>query len=247
MKKTLISKFSILTMAAMISACTGTKTTSPDAVQQIITHPDSKGGELVVDVERGTAFNHPLIAIWVENEDGGFIQTIYLSKSFASGIFRYGVTDGTTWKPGPRRRPAALPYYAHKLGVKTSDGLYLPTPENPVADAVSGATPTGSFIVHATTNVQLKRFKVLLEINQPWDFNVYWTNNRYPNDDDYKTSGQPALVYSANINTDSLQTYVMKPIGYSSYNGKDGDLTADLSTLTTALNILARVKVTYKY
>ena len=245
MKKILKSNLYLIAALYMLTACTSSKTNSPNAVQEIKTKPDPKGRELLVEVEKGTDFNHPLIAIWIENEDGGFIQTLYVSYSFAKGVFKYGVSDGTSWKPGPRRRPAALPYYAHKLGIRTLDGLYLPTPDNPVPDAVTGATPTGNFVVDATTQVKLKHIRVLLEINQPWDFNGSWTNNLYPNDEEYKTSGQPAVVYAATINTDSLKSVVMVPIGHSSYNGKDGNLDADLSTLTTALNIIGKATVTF--
>jgi hypothetical protein len=246
MKKKLKINLCFVAALTMILSCTSSKTSSPNAVEEINTKPDKKGRELTVTFDKGSAFNHPLIAIWIENENGGFIQTLYVSKSFAKGIFKYGVSDGSSWKPGPRRRPATLPYYAHKLGIRTLDGLYLPTPENPVPDAVTGATPTGNFIVNATTEIKLRHFKVLLEINQPWDFNDSWTNNLFPNDDEYKTSGQPAVVYAATINTDSLTTVELKPIGHSSYNGQDGKLVNDLSSLTTALNIVEKATVTLK-
>ncbi|MCK7540183.1 MAG: hypothetical protein MZV63_59435 [Marinilabiliales bacterium] len=46
-----------------------------------------------------------------------------------------------------KRAPQTLPYWSHKRGIRASDGLYMPDPENPVADAYSGATPTTSFVL----------------------------------------------------------------------------------------------------
>ena len=90
----------------------------------------------------------------------------------------------------------------------------------------------------------LERFNVLFEINQTWDWNEYWTNNKYPDDEEYKTSCQPALVYSVDIDLDSPQeTYEMKAIGRSHHSGASGELFSDLETLTTALHIAEQIVV----
>jgi hypothetical protein len=57
------------------------------------------------------------------------------------------------------------------------------------------------------------------------------------------TSSQPALVYSVLIDTRQKQAYPLRPVGYSSYDGSDGSLTADLSSLTTALRIAKKIEV----
>lgn len=31
-------------------------------------------------------------------------------------------------------------------------------------------------------------YQVFLEVNQTWDWNEYWTNNKYPDDFDYTTA-----------------------------------------------------------
>jgi hypothetical protein len=86
--------------------------------------------------------------------------------------------------------------------------------------------------------------KVFFEINQSWDWNEYWTNSKYPDDVDYKTSSQPSVVYSAVIDFDNPdKSYELRPIGHGHYSGKDGKIYPDLSTLTTALEIVERVKV----
>ena len=73
-------------------------------------------------------------------------------SSVATGVFKYGKKENNKWVAAPKRAPQTLPYWAHKRGVVASDGLYMPEPENPVADAYSGATPVKSFILNARTD-----------------------------------------------------------------------------------------------
>lgn len=211
----------------------------------IITNTDGKGVEITLEFWKGRSHNHPVLAIWIEDMDGNFIQDLYVSQSIATSTFRHGEAGWGHWEPAVVRRPAALPYWGHQRGIKADDGLYLPSPENPVPDAYSGATPKSDFILQSRSNEKLNsEFRLLLEINQPWDWNNHWTNNKFPNDQEYKTSSQPALVYETVINLQSGQKeFEMKPIGHSHYSGKDGSLTSDLSTITTALDIANRIVV----
>jgi len=86
-----------------------------------------------------------------------------------------------------------------------------------------------------------------MEINQPWDWNEYWNNTLYTDELDYKSSCQPAVVYSALVDFDGpAMEIAMKPVGHSHYSGKNGELYTDLSTITTALHIAEVIKVTLK-
>ncbi len=199
---------------------------------------------ITLEFEKGKSHNHPLFAIWLADEKGKFIQTLYVSKSIGKGVFEHGNRNSGKWLPGEIQRPAALPYWAHQRGILNEYGTYLPTPKNPEIDARTGATPSGNFIMVFKTEKPLKgKFKIMLEVNQSWDWNDYWNNNKFPDDKEYKTSSQPALVYCVDIEAGKNQEYEMKPIGHSHYSGKDGSLTTDLSTLTTALNIANKITV----
>lgn len=216
------------------------------ATETIITNPEEKGPVVSISFQKGRFHNHPLMAIWVEDTSGRFIQNIYVAESIAKGVFRHADNSRGQWMPGEIRRPAALPYWGHKWGIRADDGLYLPTPKNPLPDAVSGPTPQGDFIIWSRlADTTLQVFRVMLEINQSWDWNEYWTNNKFPDDKDYKTSSQPALVYSATMDlTKGIREAEMQVIGRSHYSGKDGNLYTDLATLTTALQIAKSIKVT---
>jgi hypothetical protein len=90
-------------------------------------------------------------------------------------------------------------------------------------------------------------FYVLIEINQPWDWNEYWTNSKFPDNYEYKTSAQPAVIYRTLVTTTSDQKeFPMEVIGHSHYAGSDGKLYEDISTLSTALQIAEKVVVKLK-
>lgn len=239
-------KIASLILLIALSGCVNSPKTQPqEKTDIIITQPFPNGISININFEKGEEFYHPLIVFWIEDDEGRYIETLYASQSIATGTFMYGVADGKKWKSGERRRQAALPYWGHRRGVKAPDGLFLPTPQNPLPDAITGATPTNNFTISTTANAETEYMKVFMEINQTWDWNHYWHNNLYPNDDEYKTSCQPALVYMARVKiSENGLTYEMLPIGHSHPSGKTGELFPDISKHTTALKIAKRITVT---
>jgi hypothetical protein len=216
-----------------------------DSTQVIYSNQEGTGQVIMLKFTKGSGHNHPLMAVWVEDTAGNYLQTLYVAKSIATGIFNYGDASTGQWTQGEKRRPAALPYWSHKRGIKAEDGLYLPTPDLPIPDAYTGATPKNDFELITRLDTEGPQiFNVLFEINQPWDWNEYWSNAKYPDDYEYKTSSQPALVYQTMINLDSgKKKYEMQLIGHSHYSGKNGELYEDTSTLTTALEITKEITV----
>lgn len=211
----------------------------------LVTNPGGKGSSLRIEFIKGAAHNHPLFAVWAEDTSGNYIQTLYVSTSIATSTFNFGEQADQNWQQGVVRRPAALPYWAHKKGVVAEDGLYMPMPDSPVPDAYSGATPKNSFVLKTHMDQPGPRvFNILMELNQPWDWNAFWTNNKYPDDEDYKASSQPAVVYKARIDISKPSVKIpMELIGHSHYSGKDGSLNKDVSTLTTALEIAEKITI----
>ncbi len=214
------------------------------------TTPEIINTPLEIEMIKGRYHNHPSFAIWVEDLNGNYIETLYVTQYVAKGVFGHGEIEPGKWsnKPGEVRRPASLPYWAHKRNIQAEDGLYVPSPKTAVADALTGATPKGSFILETGTKEGARqKFKVLFEINQPWDSNEFWTNNKYPDDNDYLTSLQPALVYSTIIKPENnAKEYTLNLVGHSDPSGKTGELYPDLSTLTTAKEIVQKIVVLLK-
>jgi hypothetical protein len=219
-------------------------------IQAIETNAGGRGVELELDVRKGKAFGYPLFALWTEDLDGRYLQTLYVSRAIGTSRFTYGrELDGGEWVPDVVRRPEALPYWGHKRGVEARDGFYLPDPDSPVPDAVSAATPTEGFRLRTRTDVPTPPFRLLLEVNQSYDWNDYFSKDRFPDDPIYSGSGQngqPSVVYAATIDPAlGARHYAMNPIGHGHPGGADGELREDLSLLTTALAIIdgALVKV----
>jgi len=216
------------------------KNTSPD---EIILNPDGKGNAVAFEFHRGIKHNHPMFALWIEDDEGNYLQTLFVNQSVAKGYFRHVNNIGGKWEAGELQRPASLPVWAHKRGQLNEKGNYMPTPKNPVPDAYTRATPSQSFIVRTNTDKSLPdRFTVCFEINQAWDWNSFWTNNKYPEDEEYKTSSQPSVIYKSDIDMNNLkESYTLEPVGTGHYSGKDGNLHPQLETLTTALQIAEKV------
>lgn len=243
----IISVSILLSSIVILSSCSGAGRTlkTPETPTVINTNSDAQTPLIVLEFFKGKEHNHPLMAVWTEDLDGKYIETLYVAQSIAKGIYIHGDKKSGKWMPGPMRRPATLPYWAHKRGVKEEDGLYIPTIHTQMPDAITSATPKGNFVLNAkTTKIYPKQFQVLFEINQSWDWNEHWTNNKFPDDKEYKTSSQPSLVFQASINFDSSETPIqLKAIGHGHYSGANGELFEDLSTLTTAMKIAEKILV----
>lgn len=228
----------------------GCKSTEPKLsepnYESIEKNATAKGQTINIKFTAGPEHSHALMAFWIENLQGEYLQTLFVAKSIGNGIFEHGKTESGHWQPGEIQRPASLPVWAHKSHPQENNyGYHLPTPEDPVADTYTGATPLNSFILKTKADQTLSQpFKVMMEINQAFDWNEYWTNNKYPGNKAYMTSGQPAIVYSTTVypaKTDTI--YSMQATGHAHYAGENGKIYKDLSTLTTAKKIVRSVSV----
>lgn len=186
--------------------------------------------------------NPPQIAVWLEDLNGNYLSTVYVSHKIANQAWQ---------SAGGNRRKEALPHWCHKRGVVYEDGLYLPTKQNPVADGISGATPQNGFSLKISPSERLRQFVVKVEVNHSVDFNEYWPKSAKEGDQNYSGgkdgSGQPAVVYAANVDLDSgNRIFEAELIGHSSPDGSDGSIMTDTSTLTSALNIVKSIKIEIK-
>lgn len=234
----------MLSMALLLA--TGASAKKKEAPRDTYTYGKGRTGTtLTLTFEKGKEHNHPLFAIWLADEQGKFIETLYVSESIGKGVFPRASRKKGSWQSGEIKRPAALPFWVHQRNIPNGTGDLLPTPAKPEVDGITGATPPSSFVMKLTTSKPLTGHETLyVEINQSWDWNEHWYNAKYPTDLDYMTSSQPALVYSGKLNaTNGGNVVELKPVGHSHYAGKDGSLNPDISTLTTALKIAASITV----
>lgn len=209
--------------------------------------------DLKITVEKGDSWLHdfpvflginkknpPQIAIWLEDTNGNYLSTVYVTHKIAT----------QTWQAsGKNRRKEALPHWCYSRGVKYEDGLYLPTKKSPFTDGLSGATPHSGFDVKIQPGSGLDQFRVKVEINHSIDFNDNYPKSAKEGDSNYsggeKGSGQPAVIYAVDVDlTSDRKEYSAELIGHSSADGSDGEIYPDTSSLTTALQIIKHITIT---
>jgi len=248
--KRIILPLAVLSFIILGGSCHPVKEKTPSITDTLTIITNQTGSGVTVDLHftKGTEHNHPLMAVWIEDTNHHYLQTLYVSRSIATGIYPKKITDAGAWAPGEQRRPAALPVWSHAYGYVSTDGLFLPDPAHPVPDAYTGATPQGDFELRAKTEKGTPKIVDLyFEINQSWDWNETWHNSAFPGDNEYATSAQPSLVYHARIALLSgTGPYWLEPNGHGHPSGKDGKTYSDLSTFTTALQIAKKITVVIK-
>lgn len=212
----------------------------------LLSNVEGKGLAFEIRALPGLGHNHPTFVIWLEKEDGSYIETLFATQYIGKSIFRYGSKVRNQWMASEKQYKAAVPYWGHKRGILNEYGNYLPSVSSPLPDAITGPTPSAGFTLKTQSLFPLSgTIKLLMEINQPWDWNAFWNNNLYPGDPDYRSSAQPAVVYEAMIDADNPPSLPipLRPIGRSHPSGSSGELFNDLETLTTALQIFKEITV----
>ncbi|PLX01138.1 MAG: hypothetical protein C0594_14200 [Marinilabiliales bacterium] len=215
---------------------------------KIKTNQSGKGQEIMLNFTGGKHFSHAVFAFWIEKTDGSFVQTLYVSESVGKGYFDRTKATDHGWEPGPNQRPATLPYWAHKRTEEKQSEMPFPDAKHPVPDAYTGATPLNNFTLTTRLDEKIQEpFRVLMEVNQAFDFNENWTNSMHIDDEDYQTSGQPSLVYAVTVYPgQDTEDYWLNPIGHGHYSGQDGKLYTNLTSLSTALEIVKTVQLVIK-
>ncbi len=237
----------LILLAIVLQACSNNKVKVNNLVE-LSTNVEAKETPFSINVVAGKSFHHPTFSFWVEDVKGNYIETVFVTQYLATGVYGHGSLGENKWdnKPGPANRPATLPFWLHKRA-KAENLPLMPDATHPVPDGITGATPQSDFLLHSKIINELPdQFKILMEINIPWDYNEHWTNEKYPDDFNYKTSAQPALVYAVTINKNELEKpYFLNPIGHSHYSGEDGHLYTNLNGFSTALKIIESAKITF--
>jgi hypothetical protein len=184
--------------------------------------------------------NQPQIAVWVTDTDGRYVETLYVTRRTARQDWRT--------RNERVRRPESLPFWAFSRGVVYEDGLRLPTRKNPLSDAITGATPPGSFTLETVIPDKETVLRICVELNHAYDFNDSFPKGKKYGEDGFSgISGQPSIVYRAEVElAGARKTFRLRPAGCGSLDGSHGRLCDDMSKLTTARRIVIRITVKWK-
>ena len=191
-----------------------------------------------------TVKNPPQMAVWVETQDGEFLETLFVTSRTGRQDWRRAPGDST---PANRiERAEALPVWAHARG---DASLRLPTREDPAPDAVTAATPGEGFRLRSSVAVEERSVVVCFEVNASTDFNAAFPRDAEPGNPGYSGgewgSGQPSLVYRGLVTMDAGRAPVtLELVGHGSPDGSDGAIHEELHGITTAATIVESVVVT---
>ncbi len=230
-------------------------------------------GKLAITVKEGKNWLHshrmagtkvtdePQMAFWLEDTTGAYVATIYVTRKTA--LQDWQPLPGE--KEGEIRRPSALPVWAHKHpwgGVQPKalcsacHGKHgsgdKSTKGHPLLDAITGATPKWGFTREWAVPAELKpgKYVVRAEINHFGDFNDAYREDLPMYDPKYSGgrvgSGQPSILWEGAIGIGgAASSTTLKKVGHGHPAGMTGDVYVDLSTLTSALDIVESIKVKY--
>jgi hypothetical protein len=183
-------------------------------------------------IHESTYGEPPTFAIWLENQDNGIKQTVFVTRRAASG----------DWE-GKAAVPVALPLWfeIYKEENRTQD---LPNYENPAPIAITGATPEPGYF---TTRARVKtgsKWICWIEVNLSGDYNDYYLEyNPADKIEDTYGTGQPAIVYSAEITANKGNTVVPDLKGMYIVDGPDAGIIQPLKGITTAKNIFDEISI----
>jgi hypothetical protein len=236
-------------------ALRGSASVTEGRFQVVRTRPGAVGEPLRISVRAGAHYESdpqplflgltyssiPQVAFWLEDGEGRFLETLYVTGKIADS----GFLAADPFSEETIRRPEALPVWSHRRGVRYGDGLMVPLPDSGDLDGVTAATPVGHYAVETALPEGARRLRLFMEINRSYDFNTHWHPERFPDDPVYSgsgSSGQPSLVYMTELDLDSTRrAWLLEPVGHGHPSGADGSLTADLTGFDTALALVGAV------
>ena len=183
-------------------------------------------------IRESTFGESPTFAIWLEDPLSGIRQTVFATRRAAEG----------DWE-GKAEVPVALPlwYEIYKIEHEIDD---IPNYKNPAPAAITGATPKpGYFTTRARVNTG-SNWICWIEVNLSGDYNDYFQEyDPIRQKEDVYGTGQPAIVYRAEINGVEGNVTVPEIAGMSIQNSPEGKIIQPLVGITTARNIFDEISI----
>lgn len=205
--------------------------------------------------------NEPQMAFWLEDEQGSYVATIFVTRRTATQDWR--ATFGE--KRERIERPSSLPVWVAKHvqgGIEPRSlcsachSLHKQkkkTIEDSSLRAVTGATPKAEFTYEWKLPSEIKpgSYKVRGEINHSKDFNENYPEKAAAGDSGYSGgpmgSGQPSVIWEATIYIgDEPSSAELEIIGHGHPSGATGEIFTELGTLSSALEIVKSIRVDFK-
>lgn len=144
--------------------------------------------KISVAVNPGEAYSKraPQIAVWVEDSDGTYVDTLFVTKK----------ASGNKWIGSPKDgRPESLPDWYRAKGQNPAEKI-----SKDEVDATTSATPKKGIVI--SKDLELEKGKTYVfkcQVNQSFDYNEYYTKKNSGVD------GQPAVLYAGEMIPDGKE------------------------------------------
>ena len=144
--------------------------------------------KISVAVNPGESYSKraPQIAVWVEDSDGTYVDTLFVTKK----------ASGNKWIGSPKDgRPESLPDWYRTKGQNPAEKI-----SKDEVDATTSATPKKGIVI--SKDLELEKGKTYVfkcQANQSFDYNDYYTKKNSGVD------GQPAVLYTGEIIPDGTE------------------------------------------
>lgn len=174
----------------------------------------------------------PTFAIWIEDPKTGATQTIFVTS-------RAGLGD---WE-GKADVPVALPKWFEVNRTETQTQNQS-AEEIPAPHAVTGATPKPGYFTTRVRGKPGSKWICWIEMNLSGDFNEQYKEYDEVNKttDEY-ASGQPALIYKAEVEAVEGNTVIPEVVGMCLLNSEDEKIIQPLKGITTAMDVFDEMSI----
>lgn len=172
----------------------------------------------------------PQFAIWIEDASGEFIRTVWVTEKTGAGSWGDKIT-----------RPISLPFWVSRWNKETG-GRGDPTPENPAADAVTGATPKRDLVCRTEVTAGSK-WNYFLEVNVSGDFNDSFPAGAKNGKRDRNGNGQPSIVYKGQITALHGRHSTPRLIGRTDQFERVEGVNPGLEGITNAKDLFSKIEV----
>jgi len=172
----------------------------------------------------------PQFALWIQEIPKGTIHTVWVTSKTGIGDWGKNVV-----------RTVSLPLWVSRWNLVTKSRSY-PTPEKPVINALTGATPKLDFTVETT--VPAKRlWNYFIEVNVSGDYNDAFPVSQKDGKRDRQGNGQPSIIYRGVITSSPGRQSSPKLIGRTDQLQNVKYIINDLEGITTAKDLFSSINV----
>jgi hypothetical protein len=166
----------------------------------------------------------------LEKVPEGTIRTVWVTSKTGTGSWGSEVI-----------RTVSLPYWVSRWNLETQSRSY-PTLENPVINALTGATPKLEFTAEALVPAK-SLWNYFIEVNVSGDYNDAFPVSRQDGKQDRQGNGQPSIIYKGRIALSPGRRSNPKLIGRTDQFQNVKHIITDLKGITTAKDLFSKIEV----